>query len=80
MTHRTHAVYKELQTVTIPADVPELGIESGTVGTIVTVYSGSRMLDVEVGREDGTTVGFVDLGVRADGALHVVAYTLPSSR
>lgn len=61
--------------VTIPEDVPELGIEAGTAGTIATVYDGGRMLDVEVSHKDGTTVGFVDLEVGEDGLLTLVAYT-----
>ena len=50
------------------------------MGTIVTVYAGGRMLDVEVSHEDGTTVGFVDLEVREDGSLSLVAYTPIHSR
>lgn len=66
--------------VAMPQDIPEIGVESGTMGTIVTVYDGGRILDVEVSREDGTTVGFVDLEVGEDGSLSLVAYTPTHSR
>lgn len=74
MVHKTHT-YKELETVEIPEDVPELGVKAGTPGTIATVYDGGRMLDVEVGREDGTSAGFVDLKLEDDGTLHLVGYS-----
>lgn len=80
MRPRTRITYKELEMVAVPEDIPELGIEAGTMGTIVTVYDGGRMLDVEVSREDGTTVGFVDLEVGEDGSLSLVAYTPIPSR
>lgn len=80
MTSRTRTTYEKLEMVAISEDVPELGIEAGTMGTIATVYCGERMLDVEVSREDGATVGFVDLEVREDGSLSLVAYTPLSSR
>lgn len=70
--------YEELQTV--PEDVPKLDLEAGTRGTIGTVYDGGRMLDVEVGREDGATVGFVDFGVGGDGSLTLVAHTALGNR
>lgn len=73
-------IYQELQMVAVPEDVPELGIRAGTMGTIATVYGGGRMLDVEVSREDGVTIGFVDLEVGDDGPLKLVAYTPLSSR
>lgn len=66
--------------VAILNNVPELGIKAGAMGTIATVYDGGRMLDVEVSREDGTTVGFVDLEVGEDSSLSLVAYTLIHSR
>lgn len=65
--------------VAIPEGVRELGIEAGTMGTIATVYDDGRMLDVEVSREDGSTVGFVDLKVKDDGSLKLVSYTPISS-
>jgi len=68
MAQRTRTTYEELETVAIPEDVPELGVEAGTTGTVVTVYEGGRMLLVEIGREDGTSVGLVDLEVGEDGS------------
>jgi hypothetical protein len=44
MAPRTRTTYEELETVAIPEDIPELGVEAGTTGTIVTVYEGGRML------------------------------------
>ena len=71
--------YEKLNKVALPEDVPEFGIRAGTLGTIAIMYDGGRMLDVEVTREDGTTVGFLDLEVREDGLLTPIAYTpLPS--
>lgn len=72
---RTRTTYRELEMVAIPEAVPELGIEAGALGTIATVYADGRMLDVEVSREDGTAIGFVDLKVAEDGFLSLVAVT-----
>jgi Domain of unknown function (DUF4926) len=72
---KTSATYRELEMIAIPEDIPELGIEAGTMGTIATVYEDGQMLDVEVSREDGATIGFVDLKVAEDGSLSVVAFT-----
>jgi hypothetical protein len=72
---RTSVTYRELEMVAIPEGIPELGIEAGTMGTIATVYDDGRMLDVEVSREDGTTIGFVDLKVAEDGSLSLIAFT-----
>ncbi len=80
MKPKTRTTYEELEMVAIPKGVPELGIEAGAMGTIATVYAGGRMLDVEVSREDGSTVGFVDLKVGEDGSLSLVAYTPLDSR
>jgi hypothetical protein len=80
MAPRTRTTYKELETVAIPEDVPELGVEAGTTGTIITVYEGGRMLLVEIGREDGTSVGLVDFEVREDGSLRQISSTPFSSR
>jgi hypothetical protein len=76
----TRTTYEELETVAIPEDVPELGVEAGTTGTIVTVYEGGRMLLVEIGREDGTSVGLVDLEVGEDGSLCQISSTPFSPR
>jgi hypothetical protein len=72
---KTSATYRELGMVAIPEGIPELGIEAGTMGTIATVHDDGRMLDVEVSREDGTTIGFVDLKVAEDGSLSLIAFT-----
>jgi hypothetical protein len=45
------------------------------MGTIATVYDDGRMLDVEVSREDGATIGFADLKVAEDGSLSLIAFT-----
>jgi hypothetical protein len=80
MAPRTRTTYEELEVVVLPEDVPELGGEAGTTGTIVTIYEGGRMLLVEIGREDGTSIGLVDLKVGEDGSLSLVSYTPFSSR
>lgn len=77
---RVRTTYRELEMVAIPEDIPELGIEAGTMGNIATVYDDGRMLDVEVSREDGATIGFVDLRVAENGTLTLVAFTLRTSR
>jgi hypothetical protein len=46
----TRTTYDVLETVAIPEDVPELGVEAGTTGTIVTVYEGGWMLSLVIGR------------------------------
>jgi len=77
---KASTTYRELDMVTIPESVPELGIEAGAMGTIATVYDDGRMLDVEVSREDGATIGFVDLKVADDGSLSLIAFTPFGSR
>ncbi len=68
---------KELNSVVaIPEDVPELGIKAGTLATVSSVYLRSGMLSLEVGREDGSSAGFVDVEVRGNGTLGVVGYSL----
>jgi hypothetical protein len=64
MASETRTTYRELDLILIPEDIPELGIEAGTRGTVEKVYDdrrGGQGLYVEVSREDGTTVGFVQL-------------------
>jgi hypothetical protein len=80
MAPRTRTTYEELETVAIPEDIPELDVEAGTTGTIVTVYEGGRMLLVEIGREDGTSVGLADLEVGEDGSLRPISSTPFGSR
>lgn len=79
MTSKTHAVYRKLDVVPLPEDVPELGVTAGHPGVVDFVYDEGRGLHVEVGREDGTTAGFVQLEAdeAADGGLswRVVAFS-----
>jgi hypothetical protein len=67
--------YKEHGIFTIPEDVPELGVKAGPPGTIVGVYESGRLLDVEITRDDGTSAGFVDVRVQADGRPHVIDHS-----
>jgi hypothetical protein len=53
----------------IPEDIPELGIETGYLGTVDHTYY------VEVSRPDGTTVGFTQIEADEEGAWHVMTYT-----
>lgn len=80
MVPKKRTIYEELEIIALPDGVPELGVEAGTTGTIVTVYEGGRMLLVESGCEDGTSAGLVDLEVREDGSLGLISYTPFSSR
>lgn len=61
--------YSELGTITIPDDVPDVGIESGAIGTIVDI-SPSGILAVEVSNDAGATLDILD--VRLDPAPHVI--------
>lgn len=79
MAPKTHT-YEELEMVAVPEDVPELGVEAGDEGVVSRVYDGGRRLLVEIGREDGTSAGFVDLKVGEDGIPSVVGYSLLSNR
>lgn len=67
----TCGAYKELDLVTIPEPIPELGIEAGSLGTVDLVYEGGRKADVVVSR-NGTISGYVTID--ADPEPHVVAY------
>ena len=80
MVPKRRTTYEELELVALPEDVPELGVEAGTSGTIVTVYEGGLMLLVEIGHEDGTSAGLVDLEVGEDGSLGLISYTPFGSR
>jgi hypothetical protein len=66
------SIYKELDSVRIPEDVPELGVVAGDSGVIVNMY-GTWLL-VEMPLADGTSSGFVDLEVREDGTVAVVGH------
>jgi hypothetical protein len=67
--------YKESGIFAVPEDVPELGVKAGDPGTIAGVYEGGRLLDLEIGREDGTSAGFVDVRIDKDGTPHVVGFS-----
>jgi hypothetical protein len=56
----TARTYHELDTIAIAEDVPEVGIKSGTVGTVVDVAP-SGVLAVEVVEESGATVEILDV-------------------
>ncbi len=68
----TCGIYKELDLVTIPEPISELGIAPGTVGMVDHVYEGGRRADVEVSDKDGSTIGYVTID--ADPEPHIVAY------
>ncbi|CAN5788258.1 hypothetical protein BH23ACT11_BH23ACT11_10340 [soil metagenome] len=61
MTPKTHSTYKALDMVPIPESILELGLEAGDLGVVDFVYDEGRGLQVEIGCEDGTTAGFVQL-------------------
>ena len=79
MAQRTRTTYEELETVAIPEDVPELGVEAGYLGTVDHTYpvggEAGQRLYVEVSRPDGTTIGFTQLEADEDGAWHVMTYS-----
>lgn len=69
--------YEELEMVAIPEAIPELGVEPGESGTVALVHEddAGQLLLVHMDREDGATVGSVQLRVAADGAPRVVGYS-----
>lgn len=80
MTPKTYSTYKALDMVPIPESIPELGVEPGDLGVVDFVYDEGHGLHVEIGREDGTTAGFVQLeaGEEVEGAgslWRVVSYS-----
>ena len=79
-TARTAHGYAELDLFTLPEGVPELGVVAGSLGTIVGIYDEGRLLDVEIGCDDGTSAGFVDVRIDEDGTPHVVGYSPLGSR
>ncbi len=74
------SIYKELDSVRIPEDVPELGVVAGDSGVIVNMWEGEfegrrgTWLLVEMPLDDGTSSGFVDLEVRPDGSVAVAGH------
>ena len=81
MAPKMRTTHRELDLISIPEDIPELGIEAGMRGTVNTVYEdgrGGQGLYVEVSRKDGTTAGFVQLEAdetSGDGVWQVTAYS-----
>ena len=65
----TAHTYSELDTIAIPYDVPEVGIRSGSVGTVVDVAP-SGILAVEVSDETGATLEILDM--KTEPELHVI--------
>ncbi|MCA1717174.1 MAG: hypothetical protein LC781_10165 [Actinobacteria bacterium] len=72
MASKTRIVYRELDLVPIP----ELGVKVGDLGVVDFIYDDGRGLHVEIGREDGTSAGFVQLEANKAGAWHVMAYSV----
>ncbi len=68
MASKTRIVYRELEMVPIPEDIPELGVKAGDLGVVDFVYDDGRGLHVEIGREDGTSASFVQLEADEEGA------------
>jgi hypothetical protein len=79
MASSTRTTYEELETVAIPEDVPELGVEAGYLGTVDHTYpvgvEAHRELYFEVSRPDGTTIGFTQHEADEEGTWHVMTYT-----
>lgn len=48
MVPKKRTTYEELEIFALPDGVPELGVEAGTTGAIVTVYEVGRMLLVDL--------------------------------
>jgi hypothetical protein len=65
----TARTYSELDTITIPDDVLDVGIESGVTGTVVDV-SPSGILAVEVSDKRGATLEILD--VKTEPEPHVI--------
>jgi hypothetical protein len=61
MSRTTHKhAYRELDTITIPEGVPEIGIEPGATGAIVDLLSDGSFT-VEVVSTTGETLGLIDM-------------------
>ncbi len=52
---------KELDTVVLTRDLPELGLEAGDVGTIVLIHAGGGGYEVEFATLTGETLTVVSL-------------------
>lgn len=72
MTSAKTRAYRELDVVSVPEDIPEIGVRVGDEGTVDTVYDGGRMVSVEMSSEDGRSFAFVDLRLEGSDAEPVV--------
>lgn len=54
-------MFKEHDIIVLTADIPEDGLESGDVGTIVHIYPDGKALIVEFMTPDGWTVAVTDV-------------------
>lgn len=52
---------RELDEVVLAADMPDVGLEQGDLGTVVLVHNGGRGFEVEFVTLDGETVAVVTL-------------------
>jgi hypothetical protein len=52
---------KELDTIVLTDDLPELGLAQGDIGTVALVHRGSQAYEVEFTTLDGETVAVVTL-------------------
>lgn len=76
MTSAKTRAYRELDVVSVPEDIPEIGVRVGDEGTVDTVYDGGRMVSVEMSSEDGRSFAFVDLRLEGpDAEPVIVGYT-----
>lgn len=69
----TRHAYRELDMIPMPEPIPELGVQAGEKGTVHDVYDGGRKVFAEVSRDDGTTIGFVDLALHPEP--RVISYS-----
>ena len=70
---------RELDEVVLAADIPDIGLEQGDLGTVALVLDGGRGFEVEFGTLDGETVAVVTLladQVRAINR-HEIAHARP---
>lgn len=70
---------RELDEVVLAADIPDIGLEQGDLGTVVLVHDGGRGFEVEFVTLDGETVAVVTLladQVRAINR-HEIAHARP---
>lgn len=76
---KTRTTYRELDMFPIPEDIPELGIEAGTLGTVDHTYpvhgDDGRGLYVELSAPDGRTLTFAQVEADERGVWRLVAYT-----